>query len=310
MLPLRCSPRAQSAAEAARLIDAFGELRASLYAPAAATLAALTDGLEPALWRAPPSENATYNSPPACNATALRAAAAAAASAAQRTEALLDHAAALAAAFTGDESIAQTLLTGACAAVAAEGDDALARGGAPAQLGLPPLDCRGGVPAGAPSTGAFFGAAGGGILGVVRAAARAGVDTLQRRAEALVTSAPLESASFMLAGAATVTAPARTARNASWPCAPPLLDAPGRAWMLDAVQQQLVEPAARLVQARAHSVFARSLLQLQVVQSVTAAAMPLLAGALYYAILLRGLDKLDDLLKLVKWLAAQVQEDV
>jgi hypothetical protein len=132
---------------------------------------------------------------------------------------------------------------------------------------------------------------------------------MQRRIEALTTGAPLEAASFMLAGASITTAPARAAGNASWPCAPPLLDAPGRAWLLDAMQHQVVEPSVRLTQTRTLREHGRGLLQLQVVQSVTAVAMPLLAGALYYALLLSGLNQLDNHLKLVKWLAAQAQED-
>jgi cytochrome c oxidase assembly factor CtaG len=42
-----------------------------------------------------------------------------------------------------------------------------------------------------------------------------------------------------------------------------------------------------------------------VVQSVTAAVMPLLAAALYYTALLPAINELDDQQKLGKWLSAK-----
>jgi hypothetical protein len=292
-----------SAASAVTIISSFGTLRAALIPLTAAVVSAETNGLSDNLRRAPIS-----SAPIACNVSALGAAAASASAAATRIERLLDDVTTLSATYS--DFMTRLLLEGACGAVVNEdGNFVEQRGGSATQLGLPPLECSGGVPAGSPTTGALFGSAGNGLIGIIRAFASGHVDLLKRRVEALATGAPLESASFMLAGATVVIAPARTSRNESWPCLPPLLDAPGRTWMLDAGQAQVVEPIIRLAQSRVYADYGGGLQALAVSQFVTAAFSPLFGCMLYYAFVLQGLNQLDDQLKLVKWLNARVQTD-
>ncbi len=300
--------RLAAVAGASEAAAAFAALRSALPPPTAEAQAALTGGLSEGLWRSPLARaNASGGgSPPACSAPALRAAVDAAAASSRAVGAALDAAVAAGTTFP-DPALPALLLGGACEAVAGghDGGGELARGGW--DLGLPPLDCRGGVAAGAPTTGAFFGSGGNGLAGAVRAHAALLVELLQRRAAAVAGGGgALESASLLLAGAtAAVVAPAAPAAGGAWPCAPPLLEQPGRAWLADAVLQQLVEPSVRLALGLVLAWQAGALAALQVVQSVTAAVMPLLAAALYYTALLPAINELDDQQKLGKWLSAK-----
>ncbi len=296
-----------AAERAGEAVAVLAALRSTVLPPTAAAQAALTNGLSRGLWRSPPPANVNLEPPPACNVSALLTAAAVAAAAARGVDAALDAASAVGAAFP-DPALQALLLGGACDAVAGRADvggDAM-RGGW--NLGLLPLDCSGGVAPGAPTTGAFFGRAGNGLIGAARAHASALVELLQRRAMAVAagSGAAPESASFMLGGsAAAVVAPEAPAGGGAWPCAPPLLEQPGRAWQADAALHQLVEPAARAALATALEWHAGALAALQVMQSVSAAVMPLIAAALYYLLLLPAINELDSLQKLAKWVTAK-----
>jgi len=283
----------ERASKASSLASTLASIRGSLISPANSALITLTDGLTSSL-RFSPS-----NYTPSCNTSSLASAEDLATTAVRSLEQSLNAALSPSLALNAP-TLTSILLTSACNFVSIWGGSGRVRawaGADDAALGLPILDCTGGVPAGAPSSGVFFGYGYDGVVGLLRTHAQS-VPAMLRKRNLLLKIGGLESASFLLTGNISVYPPSTDSRGLPWPCPPPLLDQPSLAWRLDASLHQLVEPALRGAVMIVLDEQAAILGNLLLAQSVSLAVMPILAAIVYYTLSLPHLNHLDELLKM------------